>query len=398
MTAEPLATDGAEMWLEAEPLTIEPFGVAVVRTATRSELEAHRISANKRRHHRRREDPGVEPNASTAESADAPSDRRRSRTTTIRRNEEMAVPRKKATVALSVIAVVAALAASSLTAGAGAPTRRHPPSRAPRRCTRRARRGGRSPSSTRCAAAATRPARSGLLYETLFRYDPLKDTYIPWLATDGKWVGSSYVVHRASGREVERRQATDRRRREVHVRDRQARRLGATRRCGRPASRASLVKGNTVSFVFKGKPNYLDWNTNIYSFGIVPQAPLEELQRDRDHDRQHERQVHGRHRPVHLRRRQGHVRHAAVEPAQRLVGDEGARAEDADAVPRRHPQHPEHRVAAELPQERHRPQQQLLPRGRQVDRREGADLLQEGCRTCSRRTPPGSCRTPRTRR
>ena len=31
----------------------------------------------------------------------------------------------------------------------------------------------------------------GLLYETLFRYDPLKDTYIPWLATDGKWVGRS---------------------------------------------------------------------------------------------------------------------------------------------------------------------------------------------------------------
>ena len=32
-----------------------------------------------------------------------------------------------------------------------------------------------------------------------------------------------------------------------------------------------VVKGNTVSFVFKGKPNYLDWNTNIYSWGIVPQ-------------------------------------------------------------------------------------------------------------------------------
>ncbi len=46
-----------------------------------------------------------------------------------------------------------------------------------------------------------------------------------------------------------------------------------------------IVKGNTVSFVFTGKPNYLDWNTNIYTWGIVPAAPLEELQRDRDHDR-----------------------------------------------------------------------------------------------------------------
>ena len=31
-----------------------------------------------------------------------------------------------------------------------------------------------------------------------------------------------------------------------------------------------VVKGNTVSFVFTGKPNYLDWNTNIYTMPIVP--------------------------------------------------------------------------------------------------------------------------------
>ncbi len=27
----------------------------------------------------------------------------------------------------------------------------------------------------------------GLVNETLFRYDPLKDTYIPWLAKSGTW-------------------------------------------------------------------------------------------------------------------------------------------------------------------------------------------------------------------
>ena len=27
----------------------------------------------------------------------------------------------------------------------------------------------------------------GLLYETLFRYDPLKDKFMPWLATSGRW-------------------------------------------------------------------------------------------------------------------------------------------------------------------------------------------------------------------
>src|SRR6476620_2984757 len=33
----------------------------------------------------------------------------------------------------------------------------------------------------------------GLLYE------PLQDKYIPWLATDGKWVGRTYVLHIRSG-------------------------------------------------------------------------------------------------------------------------------------------------------------------------------------------------------
>ena len=68
----------------------------------------------------------------------------------------------------------------------------------------------------------------GLLYETLFRYDPLKDKYIPWLATE-RQVGrhARYVLTSAQGREVERRQAVHRRGREVHVRDRQARGLRA---------------------------------------------------------------------------------------------------------------------------------------------------------------------------
>ena len=75
----------------------------------------------------------------------------------------------------------------------------------------------------------------GLLYETLFRYDPLKDTFIPWLATSGKWVGKSYVATLRNGRQVERRPGSDGRGREVHVRDRQARRRSAELACGRRA-------------------------------------------------------------------------------------------------------------------------------------------------------------------
>ena len=31
----------------------------------------------------------------------------------------------------------------------------------------------------------------GFAYETPFRYDPLKDTFIPWLATSGRWTSKT---------------------------------------------------------------------------------------------------------------------------------------------------------------------------------------------------------------
>ena len=109
----------------------------------------------------------------------------------------------------------------------------------------------------------------GLLYETLFRYDPLQDKYIPWLATDGKWVGRTYVVTLRDG--VKWNDGKPLTGADVKF----------TFETGKlPGSELStmwktglsniVVKGNTVSFVFKGKPNYLDWNTNIYTWGIVP--------------------------------------------------------------------------------------------------------------------------------
>jgi peptide/nickel transport system substrate-binding protein len=109
----------------------------------------------------------------------------------------------------------------------------------------------------------------GLLYETLFRYDPLKDTYIPWLATGGKWVGKTYVL---------------------------TLRKGVTWNDGKPLTAADVkftfetgkiegsqfgtmwktgltgirTKGNVITFTFKGTPNYQEWDTNLYSIPIVP--------------------------------------------------------------------------------------------------------------------------------
>jgi peptide/nickel transport system substrate-binding protein len=40
----------------------------------------------------------------------------------------------------------------------------------------------------------------GLVYETLFLYDPLQDKFIPWLATGGSWTGKTeYTLHIRSG-------------------------------------------------------------------------------------------------------------------------------------------------------------------------------------------------------
>src|SRR6516165_3752341 len=39
----------------------------------------------------------------------------------------------------------------------------------------------------------------GLVYETLFLYDPIKGTYSPWLASAGSWNGTTYTITVRSG-------------------------------------------------------------------------------------------------------------------------------------------------------------------------------------------------------
>jgi peptide/nickel transport system substrate-binding protein len=109
----------------------------------------------------------------------------------------------------------------------------------------------------------------GLLYETLFRYDPLQDRFIPWLATRQRWVGTNHLV---------------------------TLRNGVTWNDGRPFTAADVkftfetgklagsqystmwktgltrisTRGNVVTFHFRGTPNYQEWDFNMYSIPIVP--------------------------------------------------------------------------------------------------------------------------------
>ena len=218
----------------------------------------------------------------------------------------------------------------------------------------------------------------GLLYETLFRYDPLKDKFIPWLATSGRWAGTTYVLNV---------------------------RPGVTWNDGKPLTAADVkytfetgkLEGSEISTMWKTglqrdhdggqhRPLRLQGDAGLPGLGLPdvlgahrPAPHLVGLQRDRDHDRQRGRGLEdGRHGAVQVRGRQGLVPDPPVGPPERLVGDEGPRDEDADGAHRRHPQHAEHRVAAELPAGQDRPLEQLLPRRRQGDRREGRHVLQEG--------------------
>ncbi len=110
----------------------------------------------------------------------------------------------------------------------------------------------------------------GLLYETLFRYDPLQDKYIPWLATDGKWVGRTYVLHLRPG--VKWSDGQPLTGADVKFTFETGKLAGSELSTMWKTGLSNIVvKGNTVSFVFTGKPNYLDWNNNLYSYGIVPE-------------------------------------------------------------------------------------------------------------------------------
>jgi peptide/nickel transport system substrate-binding protein len=109
----------------------------------------------------------------------------------------------------------------------------------------------------------------GLLYETPFRYDPLKDAYKPWLATSGQWVGRTYVMNIRPG--VKWNDGKPLTGADVKFSYETGKLAGSEySTMWKTGLSAILVKGNKVSFTFTGKPNYLDWNTIIYTLPIVP--------------------------------------------------------------------------------------------------------------------------------
>jgi peptide/nickel transport system substrate-binding protein len=110
----------------------------------------------------------------------------------------------------------------------------------------------------------------GLLYETPFRYDPLADKFVPWLATSGKWVGKNYVLTVRKGvawNDGKPLTAAD-----VKFTF-QTQKLPGSQygTMWRTGLKSITTKGNVVTFHFAGKPDYQEWDWDLYQIPIVPQ-------------------------------------------------------------------------------------------------------------------------------
>ena len=107
----------------------------------------------------------------------------------------------------------------------------------------------------------------GLVNETLLRFDPLKDKYLPWLASSARFVGSKYVIKVRSGVKFSNGKALT------------AKVVASDIKLGKHKTafwnvlfnriKKMTVKGNTITITFKGKPSYIQWQNLMYNMPIV---------------------------------------------------------------------------------------------------------------------------------
>jgi len=112
----------------------------------------------------------------------------------------------------------------------------------------------------------------GFAYETPFRYDPLKGTFIPWLATGGKWTSkTTYVMTIRQGVKwsdgqrltpADVKYSFDLAKIPTHPQHPLWQDTGL---------KSTRVAGNTVVFTFSGVPGYQEFDFYRYNVAVVPQ-------------------------------------------------------------------------------------------------------------------------------
>ena len=111
----------------------------------------------------------------------------------------------------------------------------------------------------------------GLAYETPFRYDPLKDKFIPWLATSGKWQDkTTYVMTMRDGvtwNDGKPFTATD----VKFTMDLLKFRTHPQHQLWTTGLKDVTTSGNQVTFTFTRTPNYQEFDFYLYNVPIVPE-------------------------------------------------------------------------------------------------------------------------------
>ncbi|MGE5690242.1 MAG: ABC transporter substrate-binding protein [Pseudomonadota bacterium] len=111
----------------------------------------------------------------------------------------------------------------------------------------------------------------GLVYETPFRYDPLKDVFKPWLAQKGQWRSPSVYVMTVRPRvtwsdgkpltAADFKFTYDKLKIPTHPQN----------TLWKTGLKSVTTSGNTVVFTFGAKPNYQEWDNYLFNVPIVPQ-------------------------------------------------------------------------------------------------------------------------------
>ena len=110
----------------------------------------------------------------------------------------------------------------------------------------------------------------GLIYEPLFLYDPVKNTYDPWLASSGTWSGNTYTIVVRNG--VKWSDGTPLTGADVAY----SINLAKTNTSDPYNSNISTVKsatasGNTVTVTFNNPAGYSEWQDYLWKAPVVPQ-------------------------------------------------------------------------------------------------------------------------------
>ena len=185
----------------------------------------------------------------------------------------MAIRRKRTAVGLGLVAILAVVVAASLGAG-GAGAKGTSKFALPRNQTLYMSGNQWSPNND------LNPAKNwdyvtglvGFAYETPFRYDPLKDKFIPWLASSGKWTSkTTYVMNVRPGVKWSDGKALTAK--DVNYS------FDLTKIATHPQHplwadtglKNVKASGNKVTFTFSGKPGYQQFDFYRFNVAIVPQ-------------------------------------------------------------------------------------------------------------------------------